>query len=257
MEQPTEHKSSANQFTFEIKTFAFKQGFEWLGQGFDLFKKNALWWVIGYMAYLGGMMLLSFIPYIGSLIASVLASGIYVVAQQRDQDKPFDLMAVLNSLKHSALPLGVLCIINSIVAMAIFYPIVGESAQPLFSETPPTPEQLSEFMYNTLIGLCVYLIPAMAFIFSPIIVVLHSQVSAYQAMVFSFKACILNTMPLTAFGLVFAALFFISFIPLGLGLLIVLPITICSLYVAHKDIFCAPGATSLSDKPSRDDVMSA
>jgi uncharacterized membrane protein len=53
----------------------------------------------------------------------------------------------------------------------------------------------------------------------------------------SFFACLRNMLPFTLYGIISAVLLLIAMIPLGLGLLVMIPTMTASLYVSYKDIF--------------------
>jgi uncharacterized membrane protein len=60
---------------------------------------------------------------------------------------------------------------------------------------------------------------------------------AVDAMRLSFFACLRNFLPFLVYGVISAALLLLAMIPLGLGLLIMIPTMTASLYVSYKDIF--------------------
>jgi uncharacterized membrane protein len=63
----------------------------------------------------------------------------------------------------------------------------------------------------------------------------------------SFNACMRNILPFMLYGLIFMGLLVISIIPFGLGLVIVVPWMMTSLYVSYADIFSIP-LTKVSDQ---------
>jgi uncharacterized membrane protein len=81
----------------------------------------------------------------------------------------------------------------------------------------------------------------MAVWFAPLLVAFHGM-AAVPAMKLSFHACWRNMLPFTVYGFVILVLWFLASIPLLLGLLIVLPVVLCSIYASYKDLFVAePG----------------
>jgi uncharacterized membrane protein len=58
-----------------------------------------------------------------------------------------------------------------------------------------------------------------------------------DAMRLSFFACLRNMLPFTLYGIISAVLLLVAMIPLGLGLLVMIPTMTASLYVSYKDIF--------------------
>jgi uncharacterized membrane protein len=77
--------------------------------------------------------------------------------------------------------------------------------------------------------------------FAPALVVFHN-VAPLDAMKMSFAACMKNIVPFLIYGLVFIVLFVVGAIPLGLGLLVVIPLMITSTYTSYRDIFVGDAA---------------
>jgi len=76
----------------------------------------------------------------------------------------------------------------------------------------------------------------MAYWFAPTLVLFHDM-KAVDAMRLSFFACLRNFLPFLVYGVISAILLLLAMIPLGLGLLIMIPTMTASLYVSYKDIF--------------------
>ena len=55
----------------------------------------------------------------------------------------------------------------------------------------------------------------------------------------SFFACLSNWLAFLVYGLIILVLWFIASIPLFLGLVVLVPVLICSVYASYKDIFVA------------------
>jgi uncharacterized membrane protein len=56
----------------------------------------------------------------------------------------------------------------------------------------------------------------------------------------SFNACLRNILPFMLYGLIFIGLLVVALIPFGLGLVIVVPWMMTSLYASYADIFNIP-----------------
>ncbi len=53
----------------------------------------------------------------------------------------------------------------------------------------------------------------------------------------SFSGCLKNILPFLLYGVVALVMFFIGAIPVGLGLLVVMPVITASMYTAYRDIY--------------------
>jgi uncharacterized membrane protein len=87
-----------------------------------------------------------------------------------------------------------------------------------------------------LIVLALLLPLAMLAWFAPALIVFRN-LPAWEAMKLSFRACMRNLMPFLLYGLVALVLIVVACIPLLLGLLIVMPVLLASVYTSYRDIF--------------------
>jgi uncharacterized membrane protein len=76
----------------------------------------------------------------------------------------------------------------------------------------------------------------MAYWFAPLLIV-KQDFGVGKAMLCSLKACAMNFVPFLVYGLVGLVLTIVAMIPLLLGLLILIPMIIASIYTAYRDIF--------------------
>ena len=76
----------------------------------------------------------------------------------------------------------------------------------------------------------------MAYWFAPALVVLNDK-TAIDAMKLSFKGSLRNMLPYLWYGVVAMILYFVALIPLGLGLLVLVPTMLASMYTAYRSIF--------------------
>ena len=76
----------------------------------------------------------------------------------------------------------------------------------------------------------------MALWFAPALVIFHGM-KPVEALKSSFFACLKNVVPFLFYGVITMVLFVIASIPLGLGLLVMVPVMIASIYAGYRDIF--------------------
>jgi uncharacterized membrane protein len=76
----------------------------------------------------------------------------------------------------------------------------------------------------------------MALWFAPALVVLR-ELPPIQALKQSFRGCLKNIVPFLVYGLVAMVLTVLAAIPFGLGLLVMMPVIMASVYVAYGEIF--------------------
>jgi uncharacterized membrane protein len=81
------------------------------------------------------------------------------------------------------------------------------------------------------------LIPLMmAYFFAPALIAIEG-LSALSAMKYSFMGCLKNILPFFWYGLLGTGLMVVGILPLGLGLLVVIPMFMASVYAAFRDIY--------------------
>jgi uncharacterized membrane protein len=87
----------------------------------------------------------------------------------------------------------------------------------------------------------------MAYWYAPVLASLHN-LNAIDAMKLSFKACVKNFIPFFLYSLIFMGLLIVALIPAGLGLIVVVPLLMTSLYISYIDIInSAPNPAVIAD----------
>lgn len=99
-----------------------------------------------------------------------------------------------------------------------------------------SPEQASVMMLPILIAMLFVMPILMAYWYAPLLSGLHN-LSAVEAMKLSFVACLKNMVPFLLYGFIFMVLLIVAIIPFGLGLILVVPVMMTSLYTSYVDVF--------------------
>jgi hypothetical protein len=82
---------------------------------------------------------------------------------------------------------------------------------------------------------------AMAVWFAPPLVVFQGM-GALEAMKESFVGCLRNIVPFLIYGLALFGLGILAILPFGLGMLVLGPVVMASMYTAYRDIYFKPRA---------------
>ncbi|MGB5735389.1 MAG: BPSS1780 family membrane protein [Thiohalocapsa sp.] len=230
-----------------------EHGWRWISRGFDLFK-GAPWTWIGAVALLTVINIgLSMVPLLGGLIGSLLGpvflGGLMLGAHAQHRGGRIelgDLFAGFSASPSRLFALGGLYlggIMTIVIVVLMLFSIFGVGVSGL---DPATLEQqdpellaatLGPMFLLALLFLMFLLIPlVMAYWFAPALVVLEDM-RAVDAMKLSFTACWRNVVPFLIYGLAAFGLLILGAIPFGLGLLIVSPILMASIYAGYRDIF--------------------
>jgi uncharacterized membrane protein len=83
----------------------------------------------------------------------------------------------------------------------------------------------------------------MALLYGVPLVMLAGQ-NAWPAVQDSIAACWTNMLPLLVFGLVYLGLIVVAAIPLGLGFVILFPVTVCAAYASYREVFAGVRSTA-------------
>ena len=93
------------------------------------------------------------------------------------------------------------------------------------------------FLFGMMVSMVLYIPVMMGLWFAPALVLFHQEIKPVEAMIMSFKACLKNFLPFIIYSVVVFVMFFIAMIPIGLGLLVAVPVIIASSYFGYRSIF--------------------
>ncbi|KMT64189.1 BPSS1780 family membrane protein [Catenovulum maritimum] len=229
-----------------IKIKPAKNAFDWLTQGYNLFNQKKLFWIVTSFIVYFASLLIAQVPILGGLVASLLLSSLLVIAQMQDNNVQIDSKPIINIIKTKLFALTHLFIFNIISgAIASYLALISLNID--MSDVKDN-QTLASFYILTL---CFYIPFLFCFLFSPALI-LFNNLKAVDAMKHSFTGCFKNSAPLIIFGILSFFLFILAALLFGLGLLVLLPVLHCSLYMIYKDIFLSRTEFSMP-KPSDED----
>lgn len=235
------------EMPMEIRTVTAGRGWEWMVEGFRIFRKQPLTWialvVVMVMIWLVSLILPLIGPLVINLISPVLFAGLMLACRTTDEDGEPEFSQLFAAFKTHASPLitvGGVYLIGNIVAVGIVFGIAGGAALPALLGKTADPATLiaaaRSLLLGMAVGMAVFIPILMAVWFAPLLIVFHNT-PPMDAMKLSLVACWRNTMPLLIYGVAVLVLGLIASIPLMLGLIVLLPVLVCSIYASYKDIF--------------------
>lgn len=243
----------------EIRTAAAGRGWEWIVEGFRIFRKQPLTWITLVMIMLVIWFASLLIPVIGplaiNLVSPVFFAGLMLACKTTDEDGEPEFSQLFAAFKTHASPLitvGGIYLVGNIVAVAVVFAVAGGTALPtLMGKAAIDPEAVLAaargLMLGMVVGMAVFIPVLMAVWFAPLLIVFHNR-PPIEAMKMSYTASLRNTMPLLIYGVAVLVLGIIASIPLMLGLIVLLPVLACSIYASYKDIFpAAPAQIATSE----------
>ena len=244
-----EAENSAPAYMVGGRTVAAGEGLEWLTAAWHLFVAAPLMWIVIFVLYVVFFVVLSFVPFIGSLIGTalvgVIGAGWMASAHGVAQGEKLELDHMFAGARTNTQPLLILGALYAaglllisffiLAALAIGFLGSGTLSNLMAGELPTVTAMLGALMI-VLIGLAL-LAPLMAALwFAPALVYFHN-VPPLDALKSSFFACLKNWLPFLVYGVLLMLLLVIATIPLGLGLLVVGPLVFISGYTSYRSVF--------------------
>lgn len=224
-------------------------GVKWIGDGWPLFTKSPLMWILALIILVVIAVVAGLIPIIGSLafqIATpVFYGGLIVACRAIERGGEFELEHLFAGFKTQVVGLmviGLLLLVGMALIFLVFMFFVGFGV--LGAMFAGDSENLMAaiagsamaIVLGSLVALALMVPLLAAYWFAPALVIMHG-VSPVDAMKASFAACFRNFIPFLLYGIVMLVLCIVAAIPFGLGLLVWIPLSFTSTYAAYRDIF--------------------
>ncbi len=239
----------------EIRTVEAGRGAGWLGDGFDYFKRSAGAWIAITVVIFVIFIALNFIPVIGGLagqlLGPVFSAGILLGCKSMDEGGEMELGHLFKAFSLNPGPLIVVgaLYVAAMIILGIFMVILAfvllggmdTITQLMNQDATGLLQNLPMLLVVMLVGLGLYVPVLMGLWFAPALVALGGM-SVQDAVSGSFTGCLRNILPFLIWGIIGLMLFIVAIIPMGLGLLVLIPMLWASTYVAYKEIFVIQAA---------------
>jgi len=242
----------------EARVVAPGRGWQWLFEGFWLFRKTPVIWLALTLA-LGLMWVVSLIipvlgPLLFNLLSPALFAGLMVGCRALESGKPLEMAHLFAGFRQHAAPLvtvGGVYLVGTVIVVGIVLVVAGGSMLPAVLTKPGTDIETLRAAARSMavalaIGAAVYLPVLMAVWFAPLLVVFNG-LAPVAAMKLSFTACVSNTVPFLVYGVAVLMAWIVLSLPAALGaagallaaalLVASIPVLICSVYMSYRDIF--------------------
>lgn len=243
----------------------------WLGQGWRLFRVAPLAWLLLVFAYWFLMTLVSVLPLIGVVAASLLVPpfsvGLMAASRAAERGAPVALGLLFDGFRRRAdvqLTLGGIYILSLALLLATTALADGGAlARWMLAGEPPEAETIASgaFLLAILVAAVLYVPVMLAFWFAPVLAAWHG-IGAVKALFFSLFACLMNWRAFLAYGIAAALLTMVpplvvlsaaglfahgagraSIVSLVFPLIIfLLPTLFASFYASYRDVFGADAA---------------
>ncbi len=224
-------------------------GWLWIKQGFVLFKKNPLLWMVLTAIGVVAIFAVASIPVIGdplsTLMFPVLLAGYMYGCRALDRNEELELahlFAGFGKYSQPLITLGGINLVGQLLILGLMMLTGGAAMVNIInSNTPVTdPAVLMQAMSGgglaLLIGLVLFCILIMAMQFAPMLVI-FAGMKPVPALKASLQAFMHNVLALTVYGLLLVPFAIAASMPFMLGWLLLLPVLITSMYVIYSDLF--------------------
>lgn len=241
-------------------------GWQWIKQGYALFMKAPLLWIVLLMICFIAVAGLSAVPVVGEPLASLLLPvvlvGLMVGCRSLQQGDELELAHLFSGFhQHTThlITLGGIALVGQYLIFGLMMMVGGATLVGIMMSGQPVedPEIIKQAVAGAgvavLLGLTLFSVLLMAMQFAPMLV-FFNNVAPLAAMKLSLRAFLHNVGPMLVYTLTFVLLAILASIPMMLGWLVLLPLIFTSLYASYCDIF--PAVKEASSAPLEGEVVS-
>jgi uncharacterized membrane protein len=227
-------------------------GTDWIGEGWRLFCKAKLMWIIFVFLFLLIHIALAFVPLLGSLAANilspVLAGGVYLGCRSLETGGELELEHLFAGFRRhfgDLVLIGVAYLLGGIAILLVFGMFAGMSIVSAMLAGHQG-DVLSSVMaasvplaIGALVATALSVPLVAAYWFAPMLVMLNG-VKPVDAMKASLVACFRNLLPFLVYSILMLLLAILAMIPVGLGLFVWAPLLVASMYASYRGVFTEP-----------------
>ena len=247
-----------------IRSVAIMRSWDWLVEGASIFSKASLMWMLLLAALFIGSRLLLILPIMGIAMALVtpnFIAGLAHGAQALGQGKPLRFGYLASGFLRSAVPLimtGTLSLVGQILILLLMAQIGGDAFNSILetmsngAPTDATQQTVRAVAPNAILaaltGFVLMTLLMMTTGFASMLV-FFDGIKPLPAFWLSLRACAKNLLPFMLYGVTLLTPI-LALMPLtvavgqpDLGLWLISPLLITSLYACYKDIFASAPAT--------------
>lgn len=236
--------------------------FSWVAGGWRLFKESPWSWMIAMIVWVIVNIVVAMVPFVGAIAVSILGptlfAGFMIGCREQEEGGNFAISHLFAGFSQNLgqnLLVGVLYLVFAGLIVTVMMLVMFGSLDELVGLAASASMEPAMFLTTSVLlgfglSMIAFTLLLMAYIFAPALVALD-DLSAWEAMKFSFVGCWKNVLPLTLYSILVLLLFLLngvfmllspilmaaSVVLFVLGFLILFPIQIGALYTAYRDIY--------------------
>lgn len=219
--------------------------FDWLRHGWAIFLANPGVWIGSTVLLLVILMAISIVPFFGQVAAHLLiplfGAGMLQICRHLSEGKRAEISDLFIGFRQNA---GPLVMVGVFFALGVFgiafigFLLVsgGVLGGVVTGRVAGFGIAFGGIMLAGLLVMVLSIPVIMATWFAPALVFFH-HMQPIPAMKASFEAGAKNWLAMVIFGIFLVVALFFAMLPLGLGLLLLLPVISAAVYVSYRDIF--------------------
>jgi len=232
----------------EPRTVDAGRALVWWTDAWAMFMRNPVGWVLLGLVLLVVFIVLSFIPLVGGLVASLIApvfAGSWMLAARKAEAggsvEVGDLFASFKDKPGPLVVLGALLLAGTVVIVVVAGVLglgaaMGVAAGSGRHGAAGMMAAMGAGLLALLVALALGTLVAMALWFAPALVVLRG-VAPVEAAKASFSASLKNILPFLVHGVIYLVAAIVASIPFGLGWIVLAPVSLLTVYLSYKDVF--------------------
>jgi uncharacterized membrane protein len=234
------------------RTAPMSAGARWVRDAMVIFFGRPLKWLVVVIVLCALLLVLSLVPVVNlftTFLVPILGAGIAYLAEAQRRTGNFAIGDVFKGFGAigQLLLIGAVMLAGSIIIGVCMVAFMGFEglAELMAGGAAVDPQAVQGMLANLwrglLLGIALSIPITAATYFAPVLVMLHGM-TAFDAMKNSFFGTFKNILSGLVFFVVMFLLMIVSLIPIGLGLLISVPVLMLSTYAAYRGIFIEEGA---------------
>lgn len=235
-------------------------GWYWVRDAFKLFAKSPALWIALVVVLLIIWLVSAIVPIVGQLVVGVLypvfVAGLMAGARKVEKDGELELADLFTAFRENVKPLATVGLIGLVLSLLVggLMLLMGykEPPMPAAGQSPDVAalmEYLNGIALPMLVGLLLLVPVQMALWFAPPLLMFNKSMSVIDAIKWSFYACIANVIPFLIYGLVLTGLFMLLPFTLFLGMIVLIPVMLLTIYTSYQAIFDEGGSTQAINPP--------
>jgi hypothetical protein len=232
----------------QIRSVPAGRGWAWIVEGFALFRRSPLPWLVLNILLFGIIWLLDHVPvageYIFYLLAPIFLAGMMAACRDLEQGRQITIAHLFRGFLENTpqlVTIGGVHLVGQVLVSGLMLSIGGPELRDVMREgggaaANVPPELRGRILFALAVSMPVYLLLGMAMWFAPVLAMLDGQPGP-RALLLSVKAILRNLLPFLVYSLASSALLVLALIPMGAGLILWFPVMILTMYASWRDVF--------------------